>query len=375
MTLTAQTWLRRLAIPAIVLAVGALLVWSKPSTDSDDPLHPGNPGFDGSRALTRVLAAQGIDVVVAEGASALDRALVDDQTTIVVSDTARLRESTLNDLREQASYAERLVLVDPERRVIRALLPEVARRAEPRTDVVSGCDTADTRPGERIGRTVSEYRDGSARESCFMTDDYAVYLRTSAPSLRDVVLIGSTDTITNDRITEADNAALAVRALGHSPRLVWYVPDFRDVPPIEAAGDGTFYPHWWGPAMLLLALCVGALMWWRGRRFGRLVTEPLPVVIRAIETTESRGRMYHRARDREWASTALREATRRRVGAYLGMPATPGTDSLADAVAGVSGRPRDTVQYLLHGPPVTTDAELLKLAADLAALEKEIHHR
>ncbi|PID95964.1 MAG: hypothetical protein CSA84_07500 [Actinomycetales bacterium] len=375
MTRTVKTWLRWVAIPALVLLVGALLVWSKPSGDSDEPLHPGNPGFKGARAVARVLADHGVEVIVAEGANALARAGVDDQTTVVVSYSADLREATALDLREQASVAERLVLIDPERRVVRALLPQVAQRTVPRIDVVSGCDTGDTRSSERLGRTVSEYRDGSARDACFVTDDYAVYLSTSASRLRDVVLIGSTDTIANDRITEADNAALAVRALGHSPRLVWYVPDLRDVPPNEAARDDTLYPTWWAAFVLLVFLCVAAVMWWRGRRFGRLVTEPLPVVIRAIETTESRGRMYHRAQDASWASTALREATRRRISSYLGIPVTRDAGSLADAVAGTSGWPRETVQYLLHGPPATTDAELLKLAADLTALEKEIHHR
>ena len=44
------------------------------------------------------------------------------------------------------------------------------------------------------------------------------------------------------------------------------------------------------------------------RRLGRLVREPLPVVVRAVETTERRGRLYRRAGDRARAAAVLRLA-------------------------------------------------------------------
>jgi hypothetical protein len=124
--------------------------------------------------------------------------------------------------------------------------------------------------------------------------------------------------------------------------------------------------------LLLLAFTAAAAFWWRGRRFGRLVVEPLPVTVRAVETTESRGRMYHKARDSERAAAVLREASSRRLAAYLGLPPGTHADVVAQAVAAATGRPLDHTRWLLGGPPVATDTDLLDLAARLAALEKEI---
>ncbi len=58
-------------------------------------------------------------------------------------------------------------------------------------------------------------------------------------------------------------------------------------------------------------------MLWRGRRLGPLATEPLPVVVKAIETTRSRGRLYRKSGDRAHAADALRSATRARAATRL----------------------------------------------------------
>ena len=121
------------------------------------------------------------------------------------------------------------------------------------------------------------------------------------------------------------------------------------------------------------------LVLWRGRRFGRLVPEPLPVVVRAVETTESRGRLYRRARDASRAGATLQQATRVRLADYLGLPrpgpsiSSRGADqALVSAVSAATGRPVGEVGALLLGPPPTQDDHLLGLAAELAALEKEV---
>ena len=86
-------------------------------------------------------------------------------------------------------------------------------------------------------------------------------------------------------------------------------------------------------AVVLLALA-------RGRRLGRLVREPLPVVVRAIETTESRGRLYRRAGDRARAAAVLRSGTADRLARRLALgrgagPAAAGARRAARA----TGRP------------------------------------
>ena len=72
--------------------------------------------------------------------------------------------------------------------------------------------------------------------------------------------------------------------------------------------------------MLLVAL-------WRGRRIGPLVAEELPVVVRASETVEGRGRLYRSRRARDRAAQALRTATLQRMLPRLGL----GADTSAPA--------------------------------------------
>ena len=303
-----RRWWRIALVVLGVIAAAVLLGRGGQGGGSTAAYHPDNPTALGAQAVARVLAARGVEVLVAEGEPALLRATIDGDTTVVVTNSADLRESTLATFASAAGAAERVVLVRPERRVVRALTPTVAMQEtyHAQNALVSTCDTPDVRPGERLSRSQSEYQDLRASTRCFVNDEYAVYLTTVGPGLREVVLIGSTDVITNERTAQVENGAVALRALGHSARLVWYVPDLRDVPPSAAGGDESFAPPWWGPMLLLSGIAALALFWWRGRRFGRLVTEPLPVVVRAVETTESRGRMYRKARDSERAGTVLR---------------------------------------------------------------------
>lgn len=360
-------------VVAIVLGAAALLTWGGQPPRSSAPYHPANPTYNGAQALAHVLAGQGVDVVVAEGEAALSRATIDADTTVLVTDTGDLREPTIAGLGRLARPAERLVLVRPDRRVVRALAPTVAQRDIARSAELAagGCSTADVHPDERLTRSQTEYAD-TRGTGCFVTDGYAVHLTTSGPGLAHVVLVGSTDLVTNERIGQADNAAVILRTLGHSTRLVWYVPDLLDVPPTAAQQDESFTPPWWGSMILLGCFALGAVFLWQGRRFGRLVVEPLPVVVRAIETTESRGRLYRKAHDSARSAAILRAATRRRATAYLGMPLATPPGALAEAVSAVTGRPVAEVGWLLDGPPATTDNDLLGLAATLAALEKEI---
>lgn len=188
-----------------------------------------------------------------------------------------------------------------------------------------------------------------------------------------MVLIGSTDTISNDRTAQADNGALALRALGHSSRLVLTSRTCGTSLPPPPRRPSRSPPTWWAPGLLLLAFAGLATFWWRGRRFGRLVVEPIPVVVRAVETTESRGRMYHKARDSGRAGAVLRDGeSGRRLAACLGLaPGTP-PELVAHAVGAATGRPVEEIRWLLGGPPPQTDTDLLDLAVRLAALEKEI---
>ena len=155
-------------------------------------------------------------------------------------------------------------------------------------------------------------------------------------------------------------------------RLVWYVPSILDV---STAGHHPELraPPSPRPLVLLSLFALLATMLWRGRRFGPLVTEPLPAVVKAIETTQSRGRLYRRARDTDRAAAVLRTAAVRRLALYLGLPAEVPPGPAVEAVARATGRPLVDVHALLAGPPPADEDELIALANDLTTLEKEVH--
>ena len=136
-----------------------------------------------------------------------------------------------------------------------------------------------------------------------------------------LTIVGSTAGFTNGTITDEDNAAIALRLLGGSPRLIWYQPGVADLAgsASDEGEDGGLLPAWLAPALALLATSLVVLALIRGRRLGRLVREPLPVVVRAVETTESRGRLYRRAQDRPRAAAVLRVATLDRLRSRLGL--------------------------------------------------------
>ena len=186
-----------------------------------------------------------------------------------------------------------------------------------------------------------------------------------------VTLLGDDTLISNGAILESDNAAIALHLFGQTDRLLWYVPSLTDI----TAAEGTarsIAPPWFQPGVALVTSAVLFLCLWRGRRLGPLVTEPLPVIVRAVETTESRGRMYRKSRDRTRALTVLQLATRRRLAAYLGLSASSAVNNLAAAAAAVSGRSYQEVLDLLSLPAAHDDSSLLELANSLIELEKEV---
>ena len=345
-----------LAALALVVLLGV-----GPRTVTD--LDPDNPGPNGAQAVARVLEDQGVEVTVARGAEALEATEVAADTTVVVTSTDQLGQTTTTRLLAHARGAS-VVLVDagpglvdtlgtfePPRRVTRDGGWD-AQCSDPLfADLTVEVDRALAYPGR----------------GCFPDDDGSLVVENG-----EVTLFGISEALTNDQVLRADNAAAAVRLLGQDDRLVWYVPTIADLP----AGDGvsleTLLPRWIIPGLWLTVIATIALVAWRARRLGPLATEPLPVIVKAIETTRARGRLYRRAHDRPHAAEALRRATRARAAHRLGLQG-PDDDALVRDVARHTGRAVADVAALLdQGAPPGTDRDLITLARGLAELDREV---
>jgi hypothetical protein len=370
---TTREWLGRQRASLLIAAgfVAALLVVVLLGTGgarTSTPLDPDNPDPGGAQAVARVLDDRGVDVAVARGADALDETSVGVGTTVLVTSTDQLGDSTIERLLDHVGDA-RLVLAAPGPGTTEALgvtdPPYSVRVPTPRA---ADCD--DPRFAG-LSLAVDRALEYPAAQGCFGGERGSLVVEPH-PGL---VLLGADEMLSNDQVLRADNAAAALRLLGQGERLVWYVPSLDDLVADDGVSVASLLPRWIRPGLWLGTIAVLALIAWRARRLGPLATEPLSVVVKAIETTRSRGRLYRKAGDRAHAAAALREAARARIAGRLGLGASLcDPASLVHDVARRVGRPDEEVAALLDPDTAapTTDHDLITLANELAALDREV---
>ncbi|GEA88632.1 DUF4350 domain-containing protein [Cellulomonas cellasea] len=373
-----RRWRFPLAVLSLLVLVGLLAALPEPRT-STVALAPDNAAPEGARAVAQVLGDQGVEVTYVRRTSEAVAA-ADAGTTLLVTGDALLGLSQMEDL---AATGADLVLLDPT-----ALLDEVTTAA---TRSWSGPD--DTAPTTRTARcedptaaAAETFRSGGpgftvlapGAVTCFptSTDDEGSGAYLVVEGERRVTAFADTRFLRNDTVADEGHAALALRALGRHEQLTWYVPsldDFGDEATPAGPGIGDLLPPVAEVLALQLLVVVGVAALWRGRRLGRVVTEPLPVTVRAAETTRGRGRLYRRARSYGHAAAALRAGTAARCAQRLGLPRSAGAHAVIDALAQATRRPADEVAGLLYGPPPKDDAGLAQLARRLDELESEVH--
>lgn len=376
----------RRSIPWIVLAVIAVLValigilFSGRGVNAGTPLDATNPGPVGSQAVVEVLRQQGVGVF---GASTLDevRGHATDDTTVLVYDPAGNLDA--NGYDSLTSVASTIVVVEPGFQTLEHLAPGVNAAGRPAGQgvVAAGCSVPaavaagriDPRPtGNTDGVTVpSTFRLGdSAATGCFRTGNGQYSLVETTVDGRRVFLLGSANILMNDDAARSGNAALAFTLLGEHRTLIWYLPSLLDRPVTGPPDLSALTPGWVTPVIVLLGIVAIAAAFWRGRRFGPLVVENLPVVVRAGETREGRARLYQRSSARLRAADSLRIGALGRLAGLTGLPQAATTIEIADAVAAVTGRDRHSMHTLLIDGVPGTDAELIALSDHLAELER-----
>lgn len=364
-------WLGRhrvwvLVAVAAVVAVGLTAWLGRHDRTYSAALDPGNPDGGGAQALAHVLDGQGVDVEVVRSADALEAAPADRSTTIVVTSAGNLGRSTTSRLLQHQGDAE-LVVVAPGPELL-GQLGVVSSPVTTRPDgpVAAGCAAYDGL-AMRVD-TAQAY----STAGCFAGEGGVLLARPRAG----LILLGAPGVLGNDQVLEGDNAAVALRLLGERSRLVWYVPSLADLGGADSVSARSLLPDWILPGLWLLLVAGAALVAWRGRRLGPLATEPLPVSVKAVETTRNLGRLYRRAGDRQHAADTLRSAARARLAERLRLPRTVSAPRLVDGVAARTGRAPADVEALI-GPtafPPGDDRELAGLAQRLTELDREVSH-
>jgi hypothetical protein len=379
LTPTRRRWLNPSIVVALMVGSAlALTLLNQGPQRNTGALDPANPGYSGAQGLAHVLAEHGVKVTVARSQRELLDQIVDGATTVAITGTNSLSGRTAKTALVHAASAASLVLLDPDPEVTHGMGLPVASHLADLTNVTASCRGTEVGEAFRLARADRAYLPtgaGAAAPTCFPDRSDGSGAMVSLPAAvgrPPVILLGDESLIINGAVLDSDNAAIALHLFGHTNRLVWYLPSQADI----AAADGTsrsVTPSWFQPGLALGTSAVVLLCFWRGRRLGRLVTEPLPVIVRAVETTESRGRMYRKARDRSRALAVLQQATRKRLASFLGLSASTAISSVAAASAAVSGRNCDDVLNLLTSPAAHDDSSLLELANTLRTLEKEVH--
>lgn len=360
-----------LALGVGVFCVLLVVTWWGRDTGRSGTLDPENPSPSGARALAQVLGDHGVPVDIVRGQRAFEHAHVDANTTVVVSNPWDLGKRTYGEVEQRLSTTTGSVLV------VAGITPVVADTLGLRDSDFSTATDGDRTearcsPAEPLldGLTLNVPGSGLGvpGDGCF-GDRSGRLLLVGADAHRWVLVDGSP--LSNDRIDNADNAAVALRLLGQRDRVVWYVADPDEVQAGEGTGVGRLLPRWLVPSVWLLGIAAVALLLQRARRLGPLVTEPMPVTIRALESTTALGRLYERARDRWHAADLLIEGTTRRLRQQLGTSPSATREELVRAVATRTGRPAEQITGLLERV-VKNDADLVALAGELTQLEEEV---
>jgi hypothetical protein len=354
-----------LVLFAVVAAIGAYLTAPRPGGRMDAK----STGPDGAHALVTLLRDGGVEVVVANSIADVEQAARRD-TLIVVAQSQYLTDRTL--LARLAQVPGDFLLVEPTSRTREALAPGLRIGSGGPFNRDPNCTLREAvRAGSvRFGSSETyRFRDGRPVTSCY--DGTLIRYRDDG---RTITVVGSSDFMTNGGLLREGNAALAMNLAGARSRVIWYAPDHAEGEKTSATSLSDLIPEnvsWMFWQLWLVVLLVAL---WKGRRIGPLVAEELPVVVRASETVEGRGRLYRSRRARDRAADALRTATLQRLLPRLGLGVGAPPPAVVTAVVARSGADAEFVSYQLFGPVPATDNDLLQLARALDEIERQVTH-
>jgi hypothetical protein len=373
-----RRWRAPAAVALVVLLGGLIVALLQAPAPVTGPLDPDDTGPPGAHAVVALLRSRGQTVIRADSAAAAAAQARARGTTLVITSPQRL---SADDLTVLARPGASLLLVAPGRAALAALAPGVTlarpalvRDLPPHCGLPGAVAAGNAELGGLLLHSTAPgawrcYPEGAATPSLL-----ASLVRYDSRG-RLIAVLGTGAPLANSGLGSYGNAALALNLLAASPRIVWLVPG--PLPAPGAAGSGrrslaSLIPGQVYAVAIQFGVVVVLLALWRMRRLGPLVTEPLPVVVRACETVEGHGRLYRSRRARDRAAAALREAALGRIVTRLGHPRDVQSDAVCQELASRTGRDPGEVRALLFGEVPGDDAALVRLANGLDALEGQV---
>lgn len=381
-----RPWLL-IAAGAVAVAVTSALIAGGIANANSPDLGVESARPNGAKAIFTVLGAQGVQTSTADSADEARAQLQDaeGETTLVVHDRDAI---AVDELAAQISEldADRVLLIAPSRGLLEAfggsiVIGGVGAVGEEGDTVAAGADCdaplAELAPQiSQRGARLYQLSDAAAAagSACYAESERFAYVETTLPSGTKLAALGATANLSNGEILSAANAAMGLAVLGQTESLVWYVPGITDAEAVFGAQPSldSFVPPWLTPTILLaLASLLGVLVW-RGRRFGPLVEERLPVIVEASETMQGRGRLYAQQRARLRALDNLRIGTTTRLAKSLGLARASHVQEIITSSAAILGANRAAVAWTLLDAVPASEAELLDLSQALLTLERAV---
>ncbi|GGM87047.1 membrane protein [Thermopolyspora flexuosa] len=338
-------------------------------------LDPSDTSLSGTAALAELLRDEGVRVVRVTSVDEAVR-LATPRSQLLL--TARRAISGEADARRIAALPSDLLIVGrPYELGILAPAARPGEWADPRSRE-PGCTLPEARRAGSAYLGGVTYRAPRNAAGCYPSQEGPTLVRYW-DGRRTITLVGDADFMTNLRLGEDGNAALAMNLAGRQPLLIWLTDPVEDDPGYDVATTRPrslldLVPEGvrWAAVQLGVAVLLTAL--WQARRLGPVVAERLPVVVRASETVEGRGRLYRARRARDRAAAALRAGCLDRVTPRLGLPPGAGPDEIISSLAARTGEDPAELRTLLYGPTPADDAALVALAARLEDVEALLRH-
>lgn len=357
-----RAFLLAIVVIGIVVTITTLMTAPRPGGRMD----PAATSSEGAHAIVALLRDHGVDVIVADDVAAVERAARPDSLVVAVQ-TRNLVDEDL--LRRLAAVPGDRLVVEPASKTREILAPRVRRSA----GTVGGPPDCDLREATRAGDAqfgTSDTFEASGDVKLTTCYDGAVVRYTEAG--RTVTVVGSADFMMNSGLLKQGNAALAMNLAGTQERVIWYAPQRPEGESTGTSELSDLIPAnvYWMVVQLCIAVVLLAI--WKGRRLGPLVAERLPVVVRASETVEGRGRLYRSQRASDRAADAFRTATLQRLTPRLGLGPNAEPAAIVAAIAARCGRDAGAVGHILYGPPPETDTDLVHLANALDDIERQV---
>jgi hypothetical protein len=358
-----------------VLVLGAVLVLvvfvAGNPDDAGEPLAPDATGPAGAKAMVLLLDELGADVDVEAG-------VPDDDVDTAVLLEDRLDGPRAEGLQRWVEAGGTLVVADPRSAFTPIVLGPLGAGG-PLDDTAveldrGDCDMQDLDEVQRLDLAAGVgYELPSGSRSCFGDEESAFVVERTVGAGR-LVAVGGPGPFTNDGLDRADAAVLVADLLAPEPEGTRVAFLERGAPVIAGDGEETLtdlVPEQVTLALVQLGLAFAVYVWFRARRAGRPVPEPLPTTLAGSELVDAVGRLLQQERDPERSAGLLRDDLRRGLARRFGLSPGADVDELV-AAAERAGADPDRLRAVLAGPPVTDGDTLTTLARHIDTTRREI---